>query len=169
MIQSVTQNIREEVGLTPPRGGKPITLNLKNIFIETGHLIKFLHPVTKFIIESNADYVLHDPPPEVSIRRHSNVDVIQVYIGIAKDFVRNRVYNLFKYRMTASLSCYLRISDKKKKFTRAESPQYLLINSLGQAIKEKNIWFTLSMATKLQRDDAAMKAANKHRVFKQRD
>ena len=165
----MTQDIREKINLTFFREKKFIILNLKNIFIETEHLIKFFHSVTKFIIESNVDYVLHDSLSKISIRRHSNVDVIQIYIGIAKDFVRNRIYNLFKYRMTTNFSCYLRISDKKEKFTKKIISQYLLMNSLNQAIKKKNIWFTLSMITKLQKNDAIMKTANKHRILKQKN
>ena len=90
------------------------TLNLDDTIFKIEHLIRFFHSIAKFVIENDANFILHNSSSKVSMRRHLNVNAIQMYVEIIKNNVFNRIYNLFKYKILTNFSCYFRISDKKK-------------------------------------------------------
>lgn len=62
--------------------------------------------------------------------------MFQQLVGYAKDDSPNRVYNTKKWRIIAKTLCYLRIHDEKNRHFRDGSPQYLIVDCLGRAIKK---------------------------------
>lgn len=103
------------------------------------------------------------------------VDILKLYVGIAKDSTLNKVWMKPNktYRQIAGTPCFLQVLNKKKSMevdwtdpTIVEANEarydYHYTDCLGSRIGEAHILFITDMMDKKQRDAAALEAAKRH-------
>ena len=118
LIQSIIQNIRKKLNLILSRDEKFKKLNLNETIFKIDHLIKFFHSIVRFVIKSDLNYVMHDSFSEISVRRHFDVNVIQIYIEVFKNCVLNWIYNFFQIQNIDRVFVLFTNIKQKNKFTK---------------------------------------------------
>lgn len=88
-------------------------------------------------------------------------------MGTAKDGKRNKLYASDDYKVVAGRSFFLNLNDTKKKGDSETVPSYNYIDTFDASLSEEDIWVTTKYQAKQNRDRAAQKKAEKHRVRRQ--
>lgn len=146
-----------------------ILISFGDDILEIEQIIKLLHPFVRFIVIRDVEIIVLEIFSISSSRLQTNKNIIKVFVELAKNFKKNRIYkNSKNHKIVTKKSVYLRINDKKNKKIAKKSLSYDFIDSYGVNFKKENVWFIQKYTEKEKKNKTTLRTVNEHREKKDR-
>lgn len=113
----VRMNVEKEIRaeMAPPKGGKPMTILHNGETLEVGHMIKLLHPWTRFVVTAQANSITFAAPPVPPPRPTTDKNKVEIFVGLTRASQTNRTYKTSRaHKILAGRPCFFACQRQKE-------------------------------------------------------